>query len=115
MDKVMLTKEQARALESFTIHESFNADAFLANWLKTGFMSDENQCLNKLSPTQMARCLLIGYEVDITKEEQLLKAYNECAVLSGGRWVQSKNVKAFRDGMVAALNIIGERVNGINE
>lgn len=115
MINVELTKEQSNALESFTSQESFNADAFLANWLKTGLMSEENECLNNLSPTQMAICLLVGYRVEMTEEEQLLEAYKECPVVNGGRWAQLENVAAFRDGMTTALNIVGKKVLGINE
>ncbi|MEI2284987.1 hypothetical protein [Paenibacillus polysaccharolyticus] len=114
-DKVKLTKQQAASLESFTRLDSFNADEFLIKFISAGFYDPENECLNNLTATQLARCLLIGYEVALSEEEQLLEAYKECPVVNGGRWAQSENVAAFRDGMTTAMNILGKKVPGINE
>jgi hypothetical protein len=71
--------------------------------------------LNEISLDTLIRALYIGYEVEKTEEEQLFEAYEECPVVNGGRWAQSENIAAFRDGMTTALNIVGKRIWGINE
>lgn len=115
MEKVKVTKEQARSLESFTRLDTFSPDEFLVKFVSSGFRDMENKCLNKLTATQLAMCVIVGYQVELTEEEQLLQAYEECLVVNGGRWAVTKNVDAFRDGMTTALTILGKKVPGINE
>lgn len=113
-DKVKVTKKQKERLDYHTGYENFNPNGFLREHAH-GLIAPENQCLNELSVLDMARCLLIGYEVEMTEEEKLLEAFNGFPAVTGGRWVQSENMAAFRDGMITTLNVLGKKVPGINE
>ncbi|MEC0110444.1 hypothetical protein P4H27_26085 [Paenibacillus taichungensis] len=112
-DKVKVTKRQKEQLDYHTGYEDFNPNGFLREHAH-GLIAPENQCLNELSVLDMARCLLIGYEVEMTEEEQLLEAFDECPVVNGA-WTISENIAAYRDGISTALNILGKKVPGINE
>lgn len=74
MEKQKVTKEQGKRLDYFTNIEDFNPNGLLREHAR-GLINPENRCLNELNSLDMARCLLIGYEVEKTEEEQLFEAY----------------------------------------
>lgn len=115
-DKVKLTKAQAESLEDASKYNDIEKIVRIhmdvpdaKAWMRGSVH------LNELSLDTLIRALYIGYEVEKTEEEQLFEAYEECPVVNGGRWAQSENIAAFRDGMTTALNIVGKRIWGINE
>ncbi|WP_433748300.1 hypothetical protein [Paenibacillus amylolyticus] len=119
-DKVKLTKEQAEAVVYVT--DNYNGQENPLEYIAgTHAIEPESWDDPHTSPLRympldtLIRALYIGYEVEMTEEEQLFKAYEECPVVNGGRWAQSENIAAFRDGMTTALNIVGKRIWGINE
>lgn len=118
-DKAKLTKEQAKAVVYVTNYYDGQENP-LEYIVGTHAIEPEawddayTSPLRYMPMDTLIRALYIGYEVEMTEEEQLLEAYEECPVVNGGRWAQSENKAAFRDGMSTALNIVGKAVPGIN-
>lgn len=119
-DKVKLTKEQAEAVVYVT--DYYNGQENPLEYIvgthaiePEAWDDDCTSPLRFMPMDTLIRALYIGYEIEMTEEEQLLEAFNGCPVVNGGRWAQSENMAAFRDGMTTALNIVGKKVPGINE
>lgn len=117
--KVKLSQEQARALENAMkdndIEYVITAHATAGEWVP-----DEKRALNELSVADLARALLIGYDVEQTAEEKLAEYYQERK-----KWAQqalerderhSYAINAARAQAVnATLSLLGIKVKGIND
>lgn len=123
--KVKLTQEQAKALEieltSFhnNVAEFLEIHAQIVNCEENHYTSEVG-ALNELSVADLARALLIGYDVEQTREEKLAEYYQERK-----KWAQqalerderhSYAINAARAQAVnATLSILGIKVKGIND
>jgi len=108
-DKVKVTKEQKKRLDHYAGHDDFNTNGFLREHAHR-LIAPENQCLNDLSLLDMARCLLIGYEVEMTVDEKLQELFT-----NAGGYTDVNEQIAFRHAMAATLGIKGITVPGLYE
>ncbi|RPK29844.1 hypothetical protein [Paenibacillus xylanexedens] len=107
IEKLKVKKNQAKAIE--ILRQNHTDDQIMADhadgWKKT-FL----QPLNKLNALDLARALLIGYEVEETPEEKLLDMYK---YRSASRTDREHSV--VRETIFSVLEITGKKVPGINE
>ena len=108
-DKVKVTKKQKNRLDNYTGWDGFDANSFLREHTR-GFIAPENQCLNELNSMDLARCLLIGYEVEITPEEKIFEIYKT----GYGRNGFGEEDIAFREGIALALHTFGIKAEGVH-
>ena len=107
MEKVKVNKEVFDALENFI--EGYDKRLHLALeviYKQKGFYSKEYLALNSLSVDEICKCLIIGYELEETPEEELARYYN----------MESENIMddVFNSGIRCALNTLGIQIKGIN-
>lgn len=106
MEKVNVTKEQAEVIKRANGAET--ESLFLEAHVKNNFHPD-NRCLKNLTLDELAKALYIGYEVEQTKEERLLREY-ELATDTGFSYHTG-----IRDGIKITLDIYGIEIEGINK
>lgn len=108
MDKVVLTKEQAEAIEN--IKEVYSDYTFIikSHVEDSDGWFGKSEPLNDLNLDSLIRALYIGYEVEQTREEKLVQEY----------WQhKQKDVTAwgyYADGIKAAIDILDITIEGIN-
>ncbi len=108
MDKVVLTNAQAEAIEN--IKEVYSDYTFIIKshvehsdgWI------GKSEPLNDLNLDSLIRSLYIGYEVERTPEEELLKEYHFNKNHSDSKWGY------YADGIKAAIDILDITIEGIN-
>ena len=115
MDKIILTKRQAVALEK-ALENNFTKEIVLKTHVSVHlkddgkWKGDNYQYLNQLSIEQMAIALYVGYELEKTKEEIILETYEYC---NGFNDEKLRNF--YKRGIYDLLNILDMKVKGINE
>lgn len=115
MEKVKLNKEQAEAIENLrTMANHSNSSTVLMFIDKNAFMGE---ILNDLGLDRVIQSIYIGYEVELTPEEQILQSYmrikdeDETACLDG--YYKGLNVGYFY-GVKSTLDILNIKIKGIN-
>ena len=103
-DKVVLTQEQADKVDSLS--KSHTKERIISDFVRTAE-------LNKLGLTldQLIRALYIGYTVEETTEEKILKMYKNPHNYydeSDGQW------GAFQSGVYNTLQKLRIKIEGIN-
>lgn len=124
--KVKLTQEQARALESAKkIHGNHRPDAVvdivISQHCRDERWGEGYESLNDLTTADLARALLIGYEVEQTAEEKVLVAYEAAERMLNAE--SRKDEKSYEsgfwwgkiNGMKSVLDAYGIKVKGIND
>lgn len=118
--KVKLTQEQARALEN--VMKDNDIECVITAHAEPGkWMSAESRALNELSVADVARAVLIGYEVEQTAKEKVLVAYEAAERMLNAE--SRKDEKSYEsgfwwgkiNGMKFVLNTYGIKVKGIND
>ena len=111
-DKVKLTKEQANAIKwAFESPTSWTKETLIASHVGGSLNYDKVKPLHDIHLDTLIRALYIGYEVEETQEEKLLKKFKT-------GWLASSDEDydfSYRNGIKDALDIIGMKVKGINE
>ena len=107
MEKVKVNKEVFDALEHWIEGYDKKLELVLdVIYEEYGFSSKEYLALNSLSVDEICKCLIIGYELEETPEEELARYYN----------MESENIMddVFNSGIRCALNTLGIQIKGIN-
>ncbi|KYG89018.1 hypothetical protein A0U40_13405 [[Bacillus] sp. KCTC 13219] len=114
-EKVKVSREVAEALR--TVLPNGNIGACIEMHVK-GWEYKPKLPLNKLTTEEFARCCLIGYEIEETPEEKLLKEFELATERSetptndlyvNGYW------NGIRESILATLDILGIKIKGIND
>lgn len=117
MEKIKLTRKQAKAIEAL-IGESHLESAISLTLYKfreqKKWNREELLSLNELSYEQILQALYVGYEVEETKEERLFTLFKE---------VEEKSMLGDEDnyfygycsGIKETLKILKIKIKGINE
>lgn len=118
MDKIILTKRQAVALEKalenlFTKETVLKTHASIELKEKEKWKGSNYQYLNELTLEEMAIALYRGYEVEQTPEEKVLKKLNY--VSSEEADFTTEYYSGFTDGIVSVLQAYGIQIKGINK
>jgi hypothetical protein len=100
--KEKVTKEQAEALKKYknplgSIQVDIEYYLENKNYFKSVFIP-----LKEMGFEKFVRCLVNGYEVELTKEEKILEYYNEALKVGDGLRVQD------------VLNILEIKIKGVN-
>lgn len=100
MEKMKVSEELGKALDFLIKSYGRDNDIILKFHSNTSYpwVGKTIEPLNKLSLEDMAKCLIIGYEVEKTPEEKILKIYNNDAI-------DNMYNKDFNDGIENTLNI----------
>ncbi|MDY7990667.1 hypothetical protein UY286_08725 [Paenibacillus polymyxa] len=107
MDKAILTKPQAEAIDSILTATHWTAETFVRNHAENSRQwVAPYDVLNGVPLDSIIRALYIGYEVEQTVEEKLLAAYKAALPYQAPPDVQT----AFREGMKKACEITGIKV-----
>ena len=123
--KVKLTQKQARALENAKeMHGNHRPDAVvdivISQHCRDERWGEGYESLNDLTTADLARALLIGYEVEQTAAEKLAKYYQERkkwaqqALATDERRSYDVNMAQVQ-AINATLSILGIKVKGIND
>ncbi|WP_226000923.1 hypothetical protein [Paenibacillus sp. BJ-4] len=107
MDKAILTKAQAEAIDSILAATHWTAESFVRRHAENSHQwVAPYDVLNRVPLDFIIRALYIGYEVEQTVEEKLLEIYRE-----GLPYRAEPDVKsAFREGMKKACETAGIKV-----
>lgn len=107
MSKVVLTREQADALESlirFTYDKNEKSDIVAAHAYRKEQWINKYAPLTELDLDTVIKALYIGYEVQ-TPEKKLVELFNKTRTLG---------VPAYTNGIKDTLNTLGITIPGIN-
>jgi len=118
MDKIILTKRQAVALEkalenNFTKENVLKTHASIQFEERGQWKGDNYKYLNEISLEGMAIALYVGYEVEETPEEKVLKKLKY--VSSEEADFTTEYYCGFMDGIVSVLLAYGIQIKGINK
>ncbi|UTR05205.1 hypothetical protein MM326_13945 [Alkalihalobacillus sp. LMS6] len=107
-EPVVLTKDQAEAIEDY----EYNGGKRMALRVKlspTNRFMGEFACLNDLTDDELARALYVGYTVEKTQKEREadVKAYY---YQMRDEWELGR-----ASGIIAALNLLGITIEGVND
>ncbi|TQS00071.1 hypothetical protein [Paenibacillus ottowii] len=105
MDKVILTKAQAKAIELWK-EERSDIEGLVRKHVTEVWVWEEMKPLNGMPLDKLIRALYIGYEVEQTMEEKLLELYREGLPCP----TTPSEDSAFREGMKKACEIAGIKV-----
>lgn len=110
MEKMKVSEELGKALDFLIKSYERENDKILKyhSNLSYPWKGKTIEPLNKLSLEDMAKCLIIGYEVEKTPEEKLADLYIKLDK-------KDRFDYAYGRGIDAALNILDIKVKGINE
>lgn len=104
MNKVLLSKEQAAALESAKNGCNFDKAA-IVRWHADDLWEGDRAALNKLELDALCTALYVGYEVEPGPEEKVFHFYVQ--VMKFGGHGQADVIKQ-------TLNLLGKEIKGIN-
>jgi hypothetical protein len=74
MEKVMISKEEAEALES-ALEVNGGDKSSVVHWHAQNLFDGKRKPLNDLDLDTLCRALYVGYELEPSPEEQVLKIY----------------------------------------
>ncbi|PNQ80604.1 hypothetical protein [Paenibacillus sp. F4] len=106
MDKAILTQAQVESIESKIKNHSW--ERVIRDFVTA---TKENGALDGITLVMLNRALYIGYEVQLTMEEQMLAHFKEP---KGYLAEYDTEDVIYRKGMAKALEIAGIKVPGIN-
>jgi len=107
MEKVKVNRKIFEALKKWEHDSNKPLELGLVQKIKNqGFTIDKYKSLNDLNIKDFCECLLNGYELEESPEEELARYYN----------MKNKNVMddVFNSGIKCALNVLGIEIKGIN-
>lgn len=108
MDKAILTKAQAEAIDAIQAAQHWTMEAFVRSHVAEPHQWKKPcDVLNGMPLDTLIRAFYVGYEVEQTIEEKLLEMYREGLPYRAAPDVKS----AFREGMKKACEIAGIKVN----
>lgn len=108
MDKVMLTQEEVKALES-ALTLSDGDKAHVVQWRATELFDGERAPLNEMDLNTVCRALYVGYEVEESPEDKILKFYKSLDTRRefSADWHVSLAI-------TKTLNLLNIKIKGIN-
>lgn len=109
-EKIKLTKQQAGTIENV---KNMGFNQIMRKHTLGEWECRHGDVLNNLTSEQLAIALLVGYEVELTAEEELLKEYKKHCDFCHGE-PHSLSGK-FAAGIEFTLNILGIKIDGINK
>lgn len=105
MEKVMIAKEEAVALES-ALEISGGDKAHIVEWHSKDLWTDKQAELNDMDLNTLCTALYVGYEIEPGPEEKILNHFNG---------VRGDNYGiGFREGIKVALANFNIQIQGIN-
>ena len=118
MDKIILTKRQAEALENLK-REGDLDDAIDVVMFKIqrgkGWINNGLEALDELSHKDILQALYVGYEVEETKEETLSIYFNDLIDKIGNNEDEDSFYYGYSLGIEKALEILEIEIEGIND
>lgn len=104
-EKVKLPKEVCDALDSIT---TYAEDSEIVHLVFTGACDTwDTQRLSKVTPNTIMRALVIGYEAEMTAEEQIKELYQDTLMMKSASLTSSAIDEGYRMGIRDALRIHG--------
>ena len=118
MDKIILTKKQAKAIEAL-IGESHLENAIGLTLYKfrkqKKWNREELLSLNELSYEQILQALYVGYEVEEKKKKKLSIYFNDLIDKIGNNEDEDSFYYGYSLGIEKALEILEIEIEGIND
>jgi hypothetical protein len=113
LDKVLLTKEQAEAIESALVLNSRN---YIVDWKTKNLFTGKREPLNNMELDTLIRALYVGYELEPSPEEKLAKIFHEAKDFYKKHMVgPSGSFHAGQlEGIVITLDLFNIQVKGVN-
>lgn len=124
MEKVKISKEVADAIRLWLLNheESSKAEFIRVFTYDKGEWWEEYKALNKIDLDTLIRALYIGYEVDLTPGDRLLKLYNKVGKEYDDEYDKEDSdceklrcLSSYRIGIRDSVNILGIKIVGIND
>ena len=116
MSKVKVDLKTFNALKSmeelYGEYGELEKKKILKSKISNSFLSLRS-CLNEIDMDTFLQILVNGYELEETKEEKLLKEYNE--KLQTYKLFDDANSYSYCQGIKFALDMTDQKVKGINE
>ncbi|MCM3763481.1 hypothetical protein [Neobacillus niacini] len=112
MEKVMLSKEEAQALES-ALEISGGVPSNVVQWHSQDLWEGERSVLNDLDIDTVCRALYVGYEVEPGPEEKLLKHFQDQGVFKK-KYPATEYHSGHMDGIRLTLDLLNIQIKGIN-
>jgi hypothetical protein len=113
--KVLLTKEQAEALDS-AVKSSRGFNEEIIKWKVNELFSDEEAPLNHLQLDTLIQALYIGFEVEPSPEEKITKIYKEAQGFYKKYIAEASG--SFHagqlEGIRITLDLFNHKVKGVN-
>jgi hypothetical protein len=105
--KVLLTKEQAEALESsLDLQGCKKAD--VVEWHATNLWDGKRKALNQFPLDTLIRALYVGYELEMSPEEKVREFFE---AVNGGEFSYNAGI---RKGIIQTLELLGKKIKGVN-
>jgi hypothetical protein len=101
MNKVMLTKTEAEALES-ALEVNGGDKANVVHWHAQDLWDSKRAPLNNLDLDTICRALYVGFEIEASPEDNAREFYNEVVVHGYGYIIRH------------TLNLLNIKISGIN-
>lgn len=115
MEKVKVSKEVAEAIEWYEKECEKNGVMrwedeliYCHSHVNDEWLNERVKPLAKLSSFELASILVLGYEIELTPEEMILKEYN-CRFDA-----LDKNERWFCDGVLFVLKTLNIEIKGVN-
>jgi hypothetical protein len=111
VNKVILTKEQAEALESaksIQIEEGYDLSNIVA-WKVNDLFSHDEEALNQLELDTLIKALYVGYEVEKSPEEKVRDYYHSIIETNT---TPIMNIKIAT--IEKTLDLLGIKIKGVN-
>jgi hypothetical protein len=105
MEKVMLSKEEAQALEAaLEINGGVNAN--VVSWhAVNGLWEGDRSALNDLDLDTVARALYIGYEIEPSPGDKVKEYFDQ---------LNNKSLSSGRVVVIDVINLLNLQIKGIN-
>jgi hypothetical protein len=114
--KVVLTKEQANAIEIGVNAYVGGKENFIKMHITDGFWSGAQESLNGMPLDILIRALYVGYEIEPSPEEKIIKIYQEAQVFYKKNIAEASG--SFHagqlDGIRITLDLFNLNVKGVN-
>jgi len=112
MEKVMLSKEEAAALES-ALEVNGGDKASVVHWHAQNLWDGKRQVLNDQDLDLIIRALYVGYEIEPGPEEKLKSHYVEQAAFKK-KYPNAEYHSGHMDGIRVTLDLFNIQIQGIN-
>ncbi|ATF13546.1 hypothetical protein A616_16650 [Brevibacillus brevis X23] len=115
MDKVRLTAQQANSLE-YVVSRHAQQDILMTHGNNPKGWLDKASGLNDMSFNDLAKALIIGYEVELQPEDKLIEVYNKYLNDGLQQWhpIAQERHHLICQGINIAVDTLGLKIKGIN-